>query len=244
MFGSRESLTRRASGTAVPGSLGRIAASLVAIAAFTGSDTALAAPSQLPSAPQVVADSGAAYVSTLSTSSTAGITVPEVVIEPPSEEPRAAAYARRYNISRDLALDIVENALREGIDPELGFRLIRVESVFRVSARGPQGSLGLTQLMPGTARSIDRSLDTEREILDPERNLRTGFRYLRQMIERYKDVRLGVLAYNRGETAVDRALRRGADPENGYSHKVLGTRSSNPYTGSGLVPRTAARGGS
>ena len=36
----------------------------------------------------------------------------------------------------------------------------------------------------------------------------------------------------------------GVDPENGYSHKVLGTRSSNPYRGTGLVPRTQPAGGS
>src|SRR5690606_30096797 len=90
---------------------------------------------------------------------------------------------------------------------------------------------------PSTARAIDRSLDTEREVLDPETNLRTGFRYLRAMIERYGgDVRLGLLAYNRGEGTVDRVLRRGADPENGYSHLVLGTTSSSPYTGTGIIP--------
>lgn len=160
---------------------------------------------------------------------------PAIVIEAPSEEPRAAAYARRYGISSELALDIVEHALAAGVDPELGFRLVRVESVFKVSARGPQGALGLTQLMPSTARSLDRQLDTVGEVLDPDANLRTGFRYLRQMIERYDDVRLGLLAYNRGQTAVDRALRRGTDPENGYSHKVLGTRGSNPYRGPGIL---------
>lgn len=153
----------------------------------------------------------------------------------PSEAPIAAAYARRYEIDRELAMNITRHALEAGIDPELAFRLIRVESVFKVSARGRQGALGLMQLMPGTARSLDRSLDTEREILDPDNNLRTGLNYLRQMIERYDDVRLGVLAYNRGEVSVDRALRRGVDPENGYSHKVLGTRGSRPYSGSGLV---------
>jgi hypothetical protein len=161
-----------------------------------------------------------------------------IALTGPSEEPRAAVYARKYDISPDLALEIVESAIEAGVDPDLAFRLVRVESVFKVSARGPQGALGLTQLMPRTARSLDRSLDTEREILDPETNLRTGLGYLRQMIERYDDVRLGLLAYNRGQTAVDRALRRGADPENGYSHKVLGTRGSNPYIGSGLIPGT------
>lgn len=158
-----------------------------------------------------------------------------VAMSAPSAEPIAAAYARRYDIPHDLALDITQHALEAGLDPELAFRLVRVESVFKVSARGRQGALGLTQLMPGTARSLDRSLDTEREILDRDNNLRIGFRYLREMIDRYDDVRLGLLAYNRGQTSVDRALRRGADPENGYSHKVLGTRGSRPYNGTGLA---------
>ena len=154
----------------------------------------------------------------------------------------AAAYAKRYRISDDLAQRIIATATAEGVDPELAFRLVRVESVFKPRARGSAGALGLTQLMPSTARMIDRSVNTEAEILDPQTNLRLGFRYLRQMIERYRgDVRLGVLAYNRGEGAVDRALRRGQNPENGYSHKVLGTKSSNPYRGQGVLRKPSAR---
>lgn len=147
----------------------------------------------------------------------------------------AEEYARRYGISRELAQRIIDVAETEGIDPELGFRLVRVESVFDPRARNA-GALGLTQLMPATARSLDRTATSESRILDPQTNLTLGFRYLRQMIVRYKgDVRLGLLAYNRGETAVDRALRSGRDPENGYSPKVLGTGSANPYRGSGIL---------
>jgi soluble lytic murein transglycosylase-like protein len=160
-----------------------------------------------------------------------------VEVEPPTHESLAAIYAHRYGISQDLALKIVGSAIAEGLDPELGFRLVRVESVFRESARGPGGALGLTQLMPSTARAIDRSLRTDGQILEPTTNLRTGFRYLRRMIDRYDgDVRLGVLAYNRGEGAVDRALRSGRDPENGYSRKVLGTGRTR-YTGPGVAIR-------
>ena len=147
----------------------------------------------------------------------------------------AEEYARRYRISRELAQRIIDAAEAEGLDPELGFRLVRVESVFDPDARNA-GALGLTQLMPATARSLDRTATSESKILDPQTNLTLGFRYLRQMIVRYKgDVRLGLLAYNRGETAVNRALRSGRDPENGYSPKVLGTGSSNPYRGSGIL---------
>lgn len=160
-------------------------------------------------------------------------------LETPSPAPLGAAYARRYDISDELATEIVEQALAAGIDPDLAFRLVRVESVFHVRARGPQGALGLTQLMPGTARWLDRSLRTERDIFEPENNLRVGFAYLRSLIDRYGELRLALLAYNRGEGTVDRALRRGVDPENGYTRKVLGTGGSNPYQGPGVVPKVS-----
>lgn len=162
-----------------------------------------------------------------------------VVVDPPRSLP-AGTYAQIFGVPSDLARQIVEIAIAEGVDPELGFRLVRVESVFRSRARGPQGALGLTQLMPSTARAIDRSVRTEAEILEPATNLRLGFRYLRRMIERFGgDVRLGLLAYNRGEGSVRRALRQGRDPENGYSHRVLGTRGGDPYDGPGLLPAKA-----
>ncbi len=144
-------------------------------------------------------------------------------------------YMELYDISEELARTIRAASIEEGLDPELAFRLVRTESRFNPRARGPQGALGLVQLMPSTARWLNRSLRTEAQILAPEANLRTGFRYLRELIERYDgDVRLGLLAYNRGEGTVDRALKRGRDPENGYSRKVLGS-SDDRYRGDGLI---------
>lgn len=151
---------------------------------------------------------------------------------------QVAVYSERYRISTRLARTIMDAAVAEGVDPELGFRLIRVESGFYERAVSPVGALGLTQLMPGTARWLDRSLKSRSAILEPHNNLRIGFRYLRHMIRQYDgDVRLALLAYNRGPNTVNRALQRGRDPENGYSHKVLGTWGSDPYTGEGVLAR-------
>lgn len=146
-------------------------------------------------------------------------------------------FAQRYGISPALARDIADAAQTEGIDPELAFRLVRTESRFNPRARGPAGALGLVQLMPGTARALDRSLRTEAAVLEPRTNLRVGFRYLRRLIGMFDgDVRLALLAYNRGEGTVSRLLRRGRDPENGYSGRVLG-RGSERYTGNGIAGR-------
>lgn len=152
----------------------------------------------------------------------------------------------RYNVTRTTARLIYDVAVQEGIDPELGFRLIRVESVFDPDAIGAGGATGLVQMMPGTARSLDPSVRTRSDLIEPRTNLRLGFGYLRDLIERYEEhgddaVRLGVLAYNRGEVAVDRALRRGVDPENGYGPRVLGPRAhaGQSYRGAGILPEPA-----
>jgi soluble lytic murein transglycosylase-like protein len=143
-----------------------------------------------------------------------------------------AGSALRYRISPQLAHAIHAAAEGAGLDPDLGYRLVRAESNFNPRARSRAGALGLTQLMPRTARWLEPSMTTTERILQPEANLAVGFRYLRQLIEKYDDLRLALLAYNRGEGAVDRDLRRGRNPENGYSRYVLGT-GANRYSGDG-----------
>jgi soluble lytic murein transglycosylase-like protein len=146
---------------------------------------------------------------------------------------RDLRYLARFSVSPALAELIRNAAEREGVDPEIGFRLVWVESRFQPRARGPRGALGLMQLMPGTARALDSSLRSEAEILDPETNLRLGFRYFGQLLDKYQgDVRLALLAYNRGPGTVDRHLRAGRDPENGYSRRVLGSGAQR-YQGNG-----------
>ena len=111
---------------------------------------------------------------------------------------------------------------------------MRVESGFNPSARSRVGALGLAQLMPNTARWFDRTLSRS-DILEPSTNLHVGFRYLRTLINKYDgDLQLALLAYNRGDGAVDRDLRRGRDPENGYSRRVLGVGFER-YRGTGLA---------
>ena len=160
-----------------------------------------------------------------------------------ARETRITTLADRYHVTLPLARLIHDVAIAEGIDPELAFRLIRVESRFEADVIGMGGALGLMQLMWGTAQDLDPTIQTRQQVLDPRTNLRLGLTNLRDMIERYGgDVRLGVIAYNRGERAVDRAIREGKDPENGYGVRVLGPvrHGGRAYAGTGLLPRPAA----
>ena len=133
-------------------------------------------------------------------------------------------YSAKYRIGADLAMAIHEIALAENIDPQLAFELVRVESEFNPRAVSPVGALGFTQLMPATARMLKPGI-TRAQIFDRDTNLRLGFRFLRTLVNHYDgDIRLALLAYNRGPATVDRALRAGQDPGNGYAQMVLGKK--------------------
>lgn len=132
-----------------------------------------------------------------------------------------AENAASYGIPLDLAEAIFDMALAEGIDPELGYALIQVESGFYQRAVSPVGAVGLTQVMPATAYELDPTL-SHADLFRRETNLRLGFRYLRWMLERYDgDLRTALLAYNRGPGTVDSIRKQGLDPGNGYARAVL-----------------------
>ena len=136
-------------------------------------------------------------------------------------EDLAAAYrAQGYKVTGSLASTIREAALENGIDPEIAFGLVRAESGFRSGATSRVGAVGLTQLMPGTARWLEPGV-TRSDLRDPETNVRIGFRYLRSLIDQFNgDVDLALIAYNRGPGTVDRVLKRGGNPDNGYADFV------------------------
>ena len=142
----------------------------------------------------------------------------------PSDAERNAAVERamrRYDIPRDLAEDIYDHAVEAGIDPQLAYGLVKTESNFDHRAVSHVGARGLTQLMPATARWLMPGITSE-DLFDREINLRLGFNYLRDLIDQYDgNVRLALLAYNRGPGTVNRVLARGGDPNNGYADMVL-----------------------
>jgi soluble lytic murein transglycosylase-like protein len=140
-------------------------------------------------------------------------------------------YSTKYAIPAGMAGKVFDASLREGIDPELAFRLVRLESQFNERAVSKVGALGLTQLMPSTAVLFEKGV-TREQLFNGETNLRIGFRYLRTLLDMYKgDVRLALLAYNRGEDAVWRDVKNGVNPGNGYDRWVM-----RDYKGKGLLP--------
>jgi soluble lytic murein transglycosylase-like protein len=138
----------------------------------------------------------------------------------------ASVLAKEFRISVSLAKDIHEAAIEAGVPPRTAFGLVRAESSFRPAAISPVGAIGLTQLMPATARWLEPGV-TRQALKRPDTNLRVGFKYLKQLIDRYDgDEKLALTAFNRGPGTVDKLLKRGRNPDNGYAEKVLTGKSA------------------
>jgi Transglycosylase SLT domain len=97
--------------------------------------------------------------------------------------------------------DVIEDAAkRHGVDANLVRALVKVESNFNPNAVSRKGAMGLMQLMPSTARSLNVS-----NPFDPEQNVEAGVKHLRGLLDNFNgDVALSLAAYNAGEGAVKR----------------------------------------
>lgn len=142
---------------------------------------------------------------------------------------RAAHAVARVALRRDLSGRITPqtrpvweiaypNAFREliekhtkaaGVEPDLLQALMREESALDPKALSWAGALGLTQLMPYTAKDVARQLGIKRfkveSLLEPDLNIRMGAHYLGGLIKKFDGhTPFAVGSYNAGSGAVNR----------------------------------------
>ncbi len=143
---------------------------------------------------------------------------------------RILGFSTKYQIPGDLASSIFDASLEEGIDPDLAFRLVKLESDFNDHATSSVGAVGLTQVMPSTAQFFKKGVSRE-GLYDRKTNLHVGLHYLHTLMSQYHgNVKLALLVYNRGEAAVKDAMAAGENPTNGYDRII--TRG---YKGKGVI---------
>jgi len=92
---------------------------------------------------------------------------------------------------------ILESGKRNSVDPVLLYSIMHQESTFKQGAISPKGARGLMQLMPPTARRFGVT-----NIFNPKQNIEGGARYMRFLLDLFKDVNLALAGYNAGEGAV------------------------------------------
>ena len=107
-----------------------------------------------------------------------------------------------FNVPGPAARLIGPAAGKHDLRPELIQAVMEIESGYQVNARSRVGAIGLMQLMPGTAKSLNVNAH------DPEQNVLGGAKLLDMLVKKYEGRRnglaLALAAYNAGAGAVDR----------------------------------------
>ena len=106
---------------------------------------------------------------------------------------------------------VQQAAEAQAIDPAMIYALVRRESAFDPNAGSPVGAKGLMQLMPATADLVARHLNepppSPYGLLEPERNLRYGIAYFKELLEKFgHHFALTAAAYNAGPHRVEHWL--------------------------------------
>ncbi len=100
-----------------------------------------------------------------------------------------------------------------GYQPEFVLGIIEVESGFRIDAHSHDGSVGLMQVKPSTARAICQLngwvVPPERLFWDPGINITLGTAYLHYLEKMFGSRQAALAAYNMGETAARKRLNEG-----------------------------------
>lgn len=118
-------------------------------------------------------------------------------------------------INASTAVGVVHDSLSAasdayGVDLNLLKAVMATESAFNSKAVSPKGAVGLMQVMPTTATRYGvhagRGVTVSSKLKDPDLNIRTGARYLADLLRLFGgQTELALAAYNAGEGAVARA---------------------------------------
>ncbi len=102
---------------------------------------------------------------------------------------------------------IISASKSTGLSEKLIFILIKKESSFRSEVVSSAGAMGLTQLMPATAKHFCH-LPPEK-IFEIESNVNCGAKYLKRLVTEFNgDLKLALAAYNIGPSHIKRLQKR------------------------------------
>ncbi|MGH7770622.1 MAG: lytic transglycosylase domain-containing protein [Candidatus Binatia bacterium] len=126
----------------------------------------------------------------------------------------------------NVAETILEESLKQSLDPMLVMAIIKVESGFRHKAVSSQGARGLMQIRPIVASALAEDLglkrwEGEKSLDDPVMNVKLGVFYLGYLKERFRNLKLALTAYNSGPSRVKKTIDNGEALPLGYASRVL-----------------------
>jgi soluble lytic murein transglycosylase len=108
--------------------------------------------------------------------------------------------------------EIIDSAGRYQINPAWTFAIARRESSFMSDANSPAGAKGLMQVMPATAKHLQKRKVTNKRLMNAKANIKLGTKYLKRLLDRHDGNQvLATAAYNAGPYRV-RSWLKGLKP--------------------------------
>lgn len=102
---------------------------------------------------------------------------------------------------------LTKEAQRNKIEPEWAFAIARRESSFMSDAVSSAKAFGLMQVLPSTARYLEKKRVSNRSLMNPNTNAKLGNKYLRYLMDKVgNNTVLATASYNAGWSRVKRWL--------------------------------------
>ncbi len=106
----------------------------------------------------------------------------------------------KSNTNMKLIQKVINKAAkRYSVPKNLIYGIIKTESNFNPKAVSKAGAIGLMQLMPQTAADMGVN-----NIWDAQQNIMAGVKYVSKLINRFKNTKLAIAAYNAGPENVQK----------------------------------------
>lgn len=109
--------------------------------------------------------------------------------------------------------DLIEKYAQEyNVDSFICYAIIKSESNFNEKAKSHKNAIGLMQIMESTAIETAKKMDIkieEEDLYNPELNIKIGIKYLSDLLTKYNNYKLAIIAYNAGIGNVDKWIADG-----------------------------------
>jgi len=127
--------------------------------------------------------------------------------------------SQSYKTANKIAAIVMQKSEEYKVDSDLIISLMRLESGFNPYARSKAGAQGLMQVMPFWTWKGKKCHG--KNLWDMEQNIDCGIQIYLHYLKKYGgDQNIALVTYNRGPWLVNKSLKKGEDPDNGYARNV------------------------
>lgn len=127
---------------------------------------------------------------------------------------------------------VEEYSKEYNVDSYLVYAIIKAESNFDENAKSKSNAVGLMQIMENTAMEIANKMDlkiNKEDLFNPDLNIKIGLKYFRDLLNKYNNYYLAIIAYNAGIGNVDKWIEEGVIKQDASDIENVPFRETNNY---------------